>query len=176
MIIWLNGAFGAGKTTTARELTHQLAKSRIFDSEQVGFMLRHVLSEPVEDFQDWPPWRSLVTHTAIEVLRYVEGTLVIPQTLLVQSYAQEIFQAFADAGITVRHYLLHVRQDELARRIEHDRVERRALGWRMDHLSQYRAALSWLRESAECLDTTHLSAQEVARDIATGLLGERTAG
>ncbi|WP_228834433.1 AAA family ATPase [Nocardia abscessus] len=33
MIIWLNGTFGAGKTTTAGELTALLPGSRIFDTE-----------------------------------------------------------------------------------------------------------------------------------------------
>ncbi|HWO67051.1 MAG TPA: ATP-binding protein, partial [Umezawaea sp.] len=71
MIAWLNGTFGAGKTTTARELTQLIPQSRIFDSEQIGYMLRHVLTEPVDDFQDWPPWRPLVTRTAVEILNYV---------------------------------------------------------------------------------------------------------
>ncbi|WP_433522294.1 hypothetical protein ACQPZ2_34800 [Nocardia pseudovaccinii] len=65
MIIWLNGTFGAGKTTTAQELTALLPGSRIFDTEEVGIMLRHVLaSEIVRDFQDWQPWRALVVAAA----------------------------------------------------------------------------------------------------------------
>ncbi|MFI2280325.1 hypothetical protein [Nocardia beijingensis] len=61
MIVWLNGTFGAGKTTTAAELSALLPGSRIFDTEEVGVMLRHVLaSQPVPDFQDWQPWRGLV--------------------------------------------------------------------------------------------------------------------
>lgn len=65
MIIWLNETFGAGKTTTAKELTALLTGSRIFDTEHVGLMLNHVLaSEKVDDFQDWPPWRGLVVATA----------------------------------------------------------------------------------------------------------------
>jgi hypothetical protein len=40
VIIWLNGTFGAGKTTTAAELLTLLPGSRLFDPETVGFMLR----------------------------------------------------------------------------------------------------------------------------------------
>jgi deoxyadenosine/deoxycytidine kinase len=60
MILWINGAFGAGKTSTANELVQLLPHARIYDPEQVGYMLRHFLTEPIDDFQDWPPWRQLV--------------------------------------------------------------------------------------------------------------------
>jgi len=33
MIIWLNGAFGAGKTTTATELAGTMPSARLFDTE-----------------------------------------------------------------------------------------------------------------------------------------------
>ncbi|MGW4246738.1 hypothetical protein [Nocardia sp. NPDC004722] len=54
MIIWFNETFGAGKSTTATELMSRLPGSRVFDTEEVGVMLRNVLStETVRDFQDW---------------------------------------------------------------------------------------------------------------------------
>lgn len=50
-------------------------------------MLRHVLAtEKVDDFQDWRPWRALVVATAEQVLDYVGGTLVVPQSVLVREY------------------------------------------------------------------------------------------
>ncbi|MFI6741580.1 hypothetical protein ACIBI9_52445 [Nonomuraea sp. NPDC050451] len=45
MIVWLNGTFGAGKTSTARELVPLVPGARYFDPEQVGFMLQTVLIE-----------------------------------------------------------------------------------------------------------------------------------
>lgn len=52
MIIWLNGTYGAGKTTT-RELAALLPGSRVVDTETVGALLGPVLaSEPVGNFQD----------------------------------------------------------------------------------------------------------------------------
>lgn len=54
MIVWVNGTFGVGKTATSREVCSLLPDARIFDTEHVGYMLRHVLaSVPVDDFQDW---------------------------------------------------------------------------------------------------------------------------
>jgi adenylylsulfate kinase-like enzyme len=37
VIIWLNGPFGGGKTTTASELHTLLPSSRLFDPEMVGY-------------------------------------------------------------------------------------------------------------------------------------------
>ena len=88
MIVWLNGPFGVGKTSVARELAGRLPDARIFDPETVGYMLRQVLIEPVADFQDLPPWRSLVVQTASRVLAYAGGSLIAPQTVLVEPYAQ----------------------------------------------------------------------------------------
>ena len=40
MIIWLNGAFGAGKTQTAYELRRRLPGSYVYDPENAGFFIR----------------------------------------------------------------------------------------------------------------------------------------
>jgi hypothetical protein len=52
MIVWINGTFGVGKATTSRALLPLVPQSRIFDSEYVGMMLRHVLAtEPVNEIR-----------------------------------------------------------------------------------------------------------------------------
>ena len=50
VIIWLNGGFGAGKTTLAAELHRRLPDAVVFDPEQVGSMLWKSLP-PGGDFQ-----------------------------------------------------------------------------------------------------------------------------
>lgn len=170
MIVWLNGPFGAGKTSTATELVRLLPKSRIFDSEQVGFMLRHVLtSEPVADFQDHPPWRPLVAQTAIQILRYVGGTLVVPQTIVVEAYAREIFDVLGAEGVEVRHFVLDAKHDEFVRRIENDTELQQAKEWRLRRLADYQAALPWLSVSATIVDTNQRTPTEVATEVASHL-------
>ena len=39
MIIWINGAFGAGKTTLAEELHRRLPDAVVYNPEDVGLML-----------------------------------------------------------------------------------------------------------------------------------------
>lgn len=167
MIIWLNGTFGAGKTTTATELTDLLNGSRIFDTEYVGFMLRHVLaSEKVGNFQDWQPWRGLVVATATQVLDYVGGQLVIPQTVLNHQYWQEIRDGLGASGIPVCHVVLHADRAELTRRIDADSVETGAREWRLNHLDAYDAARSWHSQEGHVIDTTDLEPRRVAQMVA----------
>lgn len=45
MIVMVNGAFGAGKTTVAEELLRQIDGSMIFDPEEVGYMLRSIVKK-----------------------------------------------------------------------------------------------------------------------------------
>ncbi|MBM9510653.1 AAA family ATPase [Actinacidiphila acididurans] len=167
MIIWLNGTFGAGKTTTAKELAARIPDARIFDAEKVGEMLWHVLGVPERDFQDFPPWRGLVVETARQLLDYVGGTLVVPQTVLVEQYWQEIRAGLREAGIPVHHFLLHTSQDRLVERIETDAKPESvtARQWRLDHLADYERSLSWLRRTAEVIDTTEIVPARVAEII-----------
>ena len=86
VIIWLNGTFGYGKTSTAAELHSLVPSSRVFDPETVGYMLQPNLADhPVSDFQDWPPWRPLVVATATELARFTGQHLIAPQTILVRA-------------------------------------------------------------------------------------------
>ncbi|MET8872791.1 AAA family ATPase [Nocardia sp. NPDC004604] len=167
MIIWLNGTFGAGKTTTAGELTALLPGSRIFDTEEVGLMLRHVLaSEIVRDFQDWQPWRGLVVAAAMQILDYVGGTLIVPQSVLVHQYWQEIRAGLEKASVPLHHFVLHADHDELLRRIRTDPSKPNSQ-WRLEHLDDYDAARSWHSREAHVIDTTALRPRQVATLIAT---------
>lgn len=167
MILWINGTFGAGKTSTANELVQLLPHARIFDPEQVGYMLRHVLTEPIDDFQDWPPWRQLVVATAAQVHHYVGGILVTPMTLLRRDYVQAIFHGLASHDLEVRHFLVHADPDELARRIDQDQgLPEQTRRWRLDHLRSYQQALPWLTTCARLIDTTDRTPAQAARDIA----------
>jgi hypothetical protein len=42
-MIWLNGTFGVGKSSTADELLRRIHGSRRYDPEEVGFLLRQLL-------------------------------------------------------------------------------------------------------------------------------------
>jgi 8-oxo-dGTP pyrophosphatase MutT (NUDIX family) len=169
VIVWVNGTFGAGKSSTVRELQELLPGSTVLDPESVGVYLRCLLPEDdfasVSDFQDLPAWRSLVPDVAAALLAQHPGTLIVPMTLLRQDYRDEIFGALAARRIPVHHLLLHAEETILRKRIEGDEVERQARQWRLDHLEDYRRARPWLEQDAVTVDTTVLTPRQAAERI-----------
>ncbi|GAA0919575.1 NUDIX hydrolase [Streptomyces thermoalcalitolerans] len=174
MIVWINGAFGAGKTTTARELVELIPNSTLFDPEVIDGALTHLLPPKhlaeVNDYQDLPIWRRLVIDTAAAMLAELGGVLVVPMTLLRQEYRDEIFGGLAARRIAVRHVLLIPAETILRERIAGREIppglpdgEARIRQWSYDHIEPYRAALaSWLTADAHPVDTSSLTPYETA--------------
>ncbi|MEV3928953.1 MULTISPECIES: NUDIX hydrolase [unclassified Streptomyces] len=187
MIVWINGAFSAGKTSAACELIDLIPNSTFYDPELTGGGLRELLPQKklaeVTDFQDLPIWRRLVVDTAAALLAEVPGVLVVPMTLLRQEYRDEIFGGLASRRIPVRHILLAPEETILRRRIagredladDPGRSER-IRQWAYEHIEPYRAALGWITADAHTIDTSALTPYETAERIAyavrTGEAGE----
>lgn len=176
IVVWVNGAFGAGKTSAACELLDLVPNSTLYDPGLTGAALRGLLPRKrlaeVTDFQDLPIWRRLVVDTAAALLAEVPGTLVVPMTLLRQEYRDEIFGGLAARRIPVHHVLLLPEETILRRRIaarhelsgdpERDRRTRR---WCLEHIEPHRAALPWLTADAHVIDTGALTPRETALRI-----------
>jgi predicted kinase len=171
MIVWLNGTRGAGKTTTSALVQELVPDSRVFDAEKVGEMLSDITPglPATDNFQHWPPWRALIVDTARRVLDYTGGTLVIPMTVLIERYRQEISMGLAQHDIEIRHFVLHADQAALRARISSDRI---AYPFRLSHLQAYdKAARSWLHAAAEVIDTTQLTPGQAAERITAAING-----
>jgi shikimate kinase len=168
VIIWLNGTFGAGKTTTARQLAGRLANARHFDPEQVGYLLMRTLEDhEFRDFQDLPPWRELVPVVTEKIARFTGQHLIAVQTVLREDYWDELTEGFANNQLDIFHVLLHVDSDVLVERIKADEVGSGALHWRLDHIRDYEKARPWMESAADlAIDATHLPVAEVAERIA----------
>jgi len=121
MIIWIKGAFGAGKTTLAEELSRRLSEAVLFDPEYVGYLLRHWVPVPTGDFQDLPSWRELVIATALSLRKHHAGTLIAPMTLINDDYLAEILGGLRAGGAEILHVFLDLDPAALRQRIT-DRV------------------------------------------------------
>jgi len=116
VIIWINGGFGAGKTTLAQELHRRLPDAVVYNPEDVGLMLWKWLP-PGGDFQHLPSWRELVVATALSLRRYHADTLIVRMSLIRDAYRAEILGGLADAGEQVLHVFLEADADVLRERL-----------------------------------------------------------
>jgi hypothetical protein len=167
VIIWLNGTFGVGKTTTAALLSEKSRRLRMFDPETVGYMLRpHLTDHPVADFQDWEPWRVLTPIVADELIRFSGQSLVTPQTVLEETYWDQLVRGLTERGHGVLHVLLEADEPTMRSRIAGDTELALARQWRLGHLPRFAEARSWIARRADLIvDATRLTAEQVAASV-----------
>ena len=123
MLIWLNGAFGAGKTKVARRIAALRPNAFLFDPEQIGFLLRRLLPSATGDFQDLPLWREVTVRLLAEADARADGPVLVPMTLVNPSYFEEVIGGLRARGLTLRHFTLVASPATLRRRL------RRRLDW-----------------------------------------------
>lgn len=118
MIIWINGAFGIGKSHTAAELTRRLDCAFLFDPEKVGFFLQKNLPNPnqYDDFQKFPLWRKQV----LDNLLYCNTQRVItivPMTIIEDEIFDYIIGGLRANGIDIRHFALTADKKTIEKRL-----------------------------------------------------------
>jgi hypothetical protein len=119
-IIWINGAFGSGKTVCAAELSRRLPSSYIYDPENIGFFLKN--NTPSEtgrrynDFQDNPLWRYFNYDILYDIAHTYNGTLIVPMTIIRADYYNELISRLRGNGIRVDHYILGADRKTLVHR------------------------------------------------------------
>ncbi|MEV0003398.1 AAA family ATPase [Micromonospora sp. NPDC050980] len=168
-IVWLNGAFGAGKTTLAKRLLADDARLLLFDAELPGYMLREIVPLPPSgDFQDLRIWRRSVADTAVALLQEYHTTLVVPMTVVVPQYLDEIFLALRAAGASVDHFFLNTPVEVLRQRIEEQSIwpgdqgrDAEVRAWRLAQIQRCVAAVPQLSAQTMLLDG-ELSVDELA--------------
>ncbi|AWB44525.1 tunicamycin resistance protein [Paenibacillus sp. CAA11] len=164
-MIWINGAFGSGKTTAAYELHRRLPGSYVYDPEQIGYFIRRNVPETtkIDDFQDYPMWREM----NYSMLRYIDsaykGQLIIPMTITNPKYFEEIVGKLRGDGIEIHHFVLFASRETLLKRLR-SRGEGRN-SWAASQID--RCLEGFKDERFEVLlDTDNLSIDEVVKQIA----------
>ncbi len=118
MIIWINGPFGAGKTTLAERLRDRRPKSLIFDPEEIGFVVKETVPIPASgDYQDLPLWRGLTIAAVSEIRRNYSQDIIIPMTLVHPDYLTEILDGLRQIDDQLLHIFLMLNEDLLRHRI-----------------------------------------------------------
>jgi hypothetical protein len=168
LIVWVNGAFGSGKSTLVDELRPRWPEALVYDPEMVGYVLREIVEVPTGDFQDLRLWRRQVADLAVGLVEEYGRPVLVPMTLINPGYVGEIFGALKDADITVHHFFLTVPGEVLERRIDgrsftpdDPEQDQRVRRWCKDRIESCRAAADTLPSDTVFLDG-ELTPQELA--------------
>ncbi|MCT1904799.1 AAA family ATPase [Oceanobacillus sojae] len=164
-IIWLNGAFGAGKTQTAYELHRRLENSFVYDPENIGFFLNQNLPGEVRkrDFQDYDMWREFNHKTIKYTAENYEGTIIIPMTITETSYFEEITGRLESEEIELHKFVLSASKEVIKQRLR-KRLERKN-SWGFKQIDR---CITSLADEAfgEKIETDYLSIDGVVEIIA----------
>lgn len=118
MLIWLNGAFGVGKTQTAFELQRRVCGAHVADPELLGFAMHKMLPEQARvDFQDLPEWRAGVVATLRRAEAAHDGPVIVPMSVVCDEYFDEIVGGLRSENVAVKHYALLATPETLRRRL-----------------------------------------------------------
>lgn len=119
MLVWINGAFGSGKTQSAFELHRRAPDTHVADPELIGHAMHKMLPAVARrDYQDLPQWRAAVTAMLIDVVAAHEGSVIVPMTMVEVAYFDEIVGGLRSAGVDVRHFALVASRETLSARLK----------------------------------------------------------
>ena len=132
-IVWLNGAFGVGKTTVARLLA---TERTLVDPERIGFVLRRLPFWRQRDYQTIGLWRTLTVRRVRRAAR--TGPVVVPMTIVDREVLAELRRGLPD----MRMVVLDAPADLIAARARDDAADPHAAQWRLENLDRCVTALA----------------------------------
>ena len=173
LVVWINGAFGVGKTAVADELVRLLPDAVLFDPEELGVLLRAVvpLAEQTDDFQDLAAWRATTLAAVVSLARSRPGVVVVPMTVVDDAYFDEIVGGVRRSGVEVVHVALVAPAEVIEARL---RARSHMEGWGHDRIDRCVAALAGA-QFGEHLDASVATAAQLARQI-RARVAERRSG
>jgi hypothetical protein len=119
MIIWLNGPFGAGKTTLAAKLRERQPDLLLFDPEEIGYLVKTTVPPAKSgDYQDLPLWRGLTLAALAELRKHYRQHIVVPMTLVRPDYLEELLGGAKRIDRELIHIFLILDEAVLRERIE----------------------------------------------------------
>jgi adenylate kinase family enzyme len=120
----INGAFGSGKTTLAELLSNELSNSMIFNPEEIGYMLRNLISvedrdlnERTDDFQDIKLWKNITLQVARELKIKYKKDLIVPMTIHKSANFEYIYNGFKELDDSLYHFCLIASEETLKKRL-----------------------------------------------------------
>ncbi len=171
MILMINGAFGAGKTSVANALLGRMENAMLFDPEEVGFMLRAVIPDHVkiekertDDFQDLKLWKTMTVQLAELLQRTYGRDLIVPMTIVNKVYFQYILDGFKKIDKDTHHFCLSAKRETIHNRLL-ERGEREG-NWCFQQTERCLAAYED-KSFGKFIQTDALSVEDIVNEIMT---------
>ena len=165
MIIWINGAFGSGKSSVAEEIGRRIDKSYVYDPELVGYFLWEVFPDELKrkgNFQHIPIWRGINYKILRHLSENYDGVVIAPMTVYIRQYYNEIVGKLIDDGISVKCFILSApKQVILDRLVCRGDSEN---GWAARHIDGCIGAFE-TDIPGEKIDTVGKSIEDIALEI-----------
>jgi len=169
VIIFVNGPFGVGKTTTVAALARYMPDALVIDPEAVGHMLWRQLPDALhtEEFELEPVWPS-VTRCVIEAVHRTYGrTVLVPMTIARPPVFAELVGALRAGRHDVHHFTLLATAPTIR-----DRLRRRGegpdrwgeLSWEGLQVERCLESLAQLNFATH-IDTEHQTPEQIATTI-----------
>jgi adenylate kinase family enzyme len=124
MIIMINGAFGVGKTTVANKLLESIDNSMLYDPEEVGYMLRNIITDEVkkaeektDNFQDFELWKVLTVKVARLLKEKYQKKMIVPMTIINKEYFTYILNGFKEIDEQTYHFCLIAKEETIYERL-----------------------------------------------------------
>ena len=170
MLVWIDGAFGVGKTTVAKALARRWPAALTFDPEQIGFLLRRVGPPDLRtrDFQELPLWRQLVRQTTAGLIEHHGRPLIVPMALSDPRSRDEIVGGLRRSGFDVRHFLLLASEPTLRRRLFWRFSLPASRRWARAQIARFPGPAS-PPEEATCVQTDRRRVRDIVAEILAAL-------
>lgn len=119
MIIWINGAFGSGKTTISQSLKQMFEEAFIYDPELLGSLLNKIFPSGLQqdDFQDYLEWRQWNCDILRKLSKSYQGIIIVPMTIYKAKSYLEIIEKLKQEGVPLLHIVLDVSKDTILSRL-----------------------------------------------------------
>jgi cytidylate kinase len=166
MIIWINGAFGSGKTQTAFEINRRLENSYVYDPENIGYFFRRNMPKEIiqGNFQDQILWRTFNYEIIKNIYAKYTGIIIIPMTIYDKNYFDEIIGKLLRENVKIDHYILGADKEAIIKRLS-KRLDGKN-SWAAKQIDICINGFDELKDKSTYIDTNKLNIYEVVNIIA----------
>ena len=165
MIIWINGAFGVGKTSVSLELSNILENSIVYNPENMGLFLRENLGYKKDDYQDYELFKKINYYVIKDLAQHFKN-VIVPMTITNKKIYEMIIEKLSK-NIKTKHIILIGNKKTIKNRLD-SRID--STEWSYKQIERCIKAFE-TGITGNLIDTNDRSIKEIVEEI-LNLLGE----